>query len=111
MHNKVPFDVQKQKQVFMDLRDEFADLEEPSTSKEFREMPGQFQHIFQKKTPQNISKLKSFMSSCLVLIQDKDVITELQALIEETLVDLHPEKKVNQVNKKFKTGHELRINA
>ena len=50
-----------------------------------------------------------FLLSCLALIQDKDAIAELHALIEEALVDPHPENKVNQVSKKFKTGRELRM--
>ena len=51
------------------------------------------------------------MSSCLALIQDKDAIAKLQALIQETLVESHLEKKFNQVRKKFKTGHALRMTA
>ena len=42
-------------------------------------------------------------------IKDKYAIEELQALIEETPVEPPPEKRVNQVGKKFKTSHELRM--
>ena len=97
------FDVQKQKELLWDVRPEFVDVEEPSTSEEVREIPERFQCIFQKNIPQKVSNLKSFMSSCLTLIQDKDVITKLQAMIEETPIELQPEKKLNQVRKKFKT--------
>ena len=86
-------------------------LEEPSTSEEVKEMPERFQHIFQKKVPQKVSKLKSLLSSCLALIQDKYAIKELQELIKETLVEPQPKKRVNQVEKKFKTGHELRMST
>ena len=79
----------------MDVWPDFVDLEEPSTSEEVREMLEKFQHIFQKRVPQKVSKLKSLLSSCLALIQDKDAIEELQALIEETLVEPQPEKRVN----------------
>ena len=72
-------------------------------------MQEQFQQIFQKKNPQKVSKFKSFLSSCLLLIQDKDTIAELQALIEETPVEPQIGNKVNQVSKKFKTGCELRM--
>ena len=68
----------------MDVWPNFLDLEEPLISEEFRDMPERFHHIFQKKVPQNVSKLKSFLSSCLALIQDKDDVIELQELIEET---------------------------
>ena len=44
-----------------------------------------------------------------MLIQDKDVIVELQAMIEETPIEPRPEKKVNEVRKKLKNGHELRM--
>ena len=106
---KVPFYVQKHKQIFLNVRSEFVDPEQPSSSAEVREMLERFQQIFQNKVPHKVSKLKSFMSSCLVLIQDKDAITELQALIEETPEESHSERRVNQVKKKFKTRRELRM--
>ena len=49
------------------------------------------------------------MSSCLTLIQDKDVVAELQAMIEEIPVEPRPKKKVNQVRKKFKIDRKLRM--
>ena len=74
-------------------------------------MPERFQHTLQKKAPPKVSKLRTFLSSCLTLIQDKDVIAELQAMIEEISIEPQPENKFNQVWKKCKTGHELRMNA
>ena len=65
----------------MDVWHEFMDPEEPTTSKEVRDIPEWFQQIFQKKTPQKVSKLKLSLLSCLMLIQDKDAIAEWQALI------------------------------
>ena len=85
------------------------DLVEPSMSKEVKEMLKQFQRIFQKNVPQKVSKLKSLLSSCLTLIQDKDAIAELQEMIEEMPIEPRPEKNINQVRKKVKTGHELRM--
>ena len=95
----------------MDVRHEFVDPEEPSTSEEVRDISERFQQLFQKHLPKKFSKLKTFMSSCLALIQDKDSITELQALIEETLEVSQLGNKVNHVKKKFKTGRELRKTA
>ena len=37
-----------------------------------------------------------------MLMQDKDAIAELQAMIEDILVEPRLEKKFNQVRKKFK---------
>ena len=79
----------------MDVKHEFVDPKESTTSEEVREIPKQFQQIFQKKTPQKVRKLKLFLPNCLALIQDKDVVAELQALIEETPVERQPENKVN----------------
>ena len=93
----------------MDVRHDFVDPEEPSTLEKVKDMPERFYHIFQKKVPHKVSKLKSFLSSLLALIQDKDAITELQALIEETPVESQPRRKVNHVKKKFKMRHELRM--
>ena len=46
-----------------------------------------------------------------MLIQDKDAIAELQEIIDQIPVVPHIDKKVNQVRRKCKTGHELRMNA
>ena len=46
-----------------------------------------------------VSKLKEFFKSCLALINDKYVITELTSLIEETTKDLRTEKIVNHIEK------------
>ena len=51
------------------------------------------------------------MSSWLMLIQDKYAIAELHTIIDKIPVVPHIEKKVNQVRRKCKTGHELRINV
>ena len=55
--------------------------------------------------------MRPLLSSCLMLIQDKDAIAKLQAIIDEIPIVPHIEKKVNQVRRKCKTGHELRMNA
>ena len=68
------FDVQKHKEVLLDVRQEFVDIEVRSTFEEVKEMPKQFQPIFQKNVPQKVSKLKSFLESYLMLIQDKYAI-------------------------------------
>ena len=46
-----------------------------------------------------------------MLIQDKYAIAKLQAIIDEIPVETQIEKKVNQVWRKCKTGHKLRMNA
>ena len=86
-----------------------VDPEQSSTSVEVRETPERLEQLFQKHIQKKVSKLKSFLSSCLVLIHDKDFIAELQALIEETPLELQPERRVNHVRNKFKTGRELRM--
>ena len=68
-------------------------------------MPERFQHILQKKAPPKVSKLRTFLLSCLTLMQDKYAIAELQAMIEEIPIEPQPEKKVNQVWKKCKNGY------
>ena len=62
-----------------------------------------------KANPQKGSKLKSFLSICLALMQDKDVVAKLQGLIEETPEESQPERRVNQIKNMFKTGCELRM--
>ena len=45
---KVPFDVQKLKQGFLDVLPEFVDQEQSSTSIEITNMPECFQQLFKK---------------------------------------------------------------
>ena len=86
----------------MDIQSEFIGLKVPSTSAEVKEMPERFQRIFQKKVPLKVSKLKTFMSSCLTLMQEKYAIAEVQAMIEDIHVEPRPKNKFNQVRNKFK---------
>ena len=58
-----------------------------------------------------VSKLKEFFLSCLSLIQDKDVVTELITLIEEPQEEVQPDIRVNHVGKRLKIGRELRMIA
>ena len=74
-------------------------------------MPEQFQHLFQKKASTEVSKLRPLLSSWLVLIQYKDAIAELQAIIDNIPIVTPIEKKVNQIWQKFKTSREMRMNA
>ena len=98
-------------EVFLDVQMEFVDQEQPFTWVEVRDIPKHFQQLFRKQILEKVSKIKSFLSSCLALVQDKDVVAELQALIEETPVNLQPKRRVNHVKKKFKMGHELRMST
>ena len=101
----------KKKQVFWDVQSDFISPDVPSTSIQVKDMPERFQHLLQKKSSTEVSKLRPLLSSCVMLIQDKDVIAKLQAIIDEIPVVPHIKKKVNQVWKKCNTGHELRMNA
>ena len=73
----------------MDVCPEFVGIGQPSTSEQVKDMPKRFQKIFEQlvasKSTNKVSKIKSFMSSCLALIQDKDALAELEALIEMLL--------------------------
>ena len=46
-------------------------------------MPEHFEQLMRKPSVKKVSKLKEFFKSCLALINDKDVVIELIALIEE----------------------------
>ena len=77
------------------MQSKFISPDGPSTSAEVKDMPKRFQHLLQKKASPEVSKLRNLLSSCLMLIQDKDVIAELQAIIDEIHVEPQTEKKVN----------------
>ena len=70
-------------------------------------MPEIFEQLIRKLHTKKVSKLKEIFKSCLALIHDKDAVTDLKTLIEETIKDLQLEKKVNHIGKKVKTGQEL----
>ena len=115
VQKKTPLDVQEQKHIFMDVRPYFVGTEQPSTSGQVKDMPKKFQKIFEqqtaKKSVDKVSKLKPFLSSCLALIQDKDALAKLEALIKMLPEENPLAKKVNSVKTKFKTGHGLRMSA
>ena len=56
-----------------------------------------------------VSKLKEFFKNCLTLINDKDAVTELITLIEETPDDLRPKNRVNHIGNRLNVGRELRM--
>ena len=105
--NKSPLDVQKEKEVFLYVQPEFVDNNQPSTYRQVNTIPELFEHLLRKKTLKKVSNIKEFFKICLALINDKDVVTELETLIEETLDYLHPKKRVNLIEKELKIGQEL----
>ena len=109
---KVSFDVQKEKEVFLDALPKFLDKNQASTfvaivpRRSIVEIPEIFDQLFQKQLTRKVSKLKEFFKSCLSLTQDKDVVAELTTLIEEPQVELRPYIRANRVGKRLKIGHE-----
>ena len=79
------------------MQSEFICHDVPSTSTEVKDMPERFQHLLQKKASPEVSKLRPFLSICLMLIQDKYAIAKLQAIIDEIPIVPHTEKTINQV--------------
>ena len=72
-------------------------------------MPDRFDELFQHKPTGKVSKLKELFKSCLVIIQDKYVVAKLIALIEEPKEEVRPERRVNHIGKRLKTGREMRM--
>ena len=72
----------------MKVQPNFVDTNHLSTSGQVRSMPERFEQLIRRSPMKKVSKLKEFFKSCLALINDKDVVAELTALIEETLDDL-----------------------
>ena len=56
-----------------------------------------------------VGKLKEFFKSCLALIHDRYVVTELTTLIEENPKDLRLEKRDIHVEKRLRTSHKMRM--
>ena len=95
----------------MEERQEFVDTNQPSTSGQVRAMPKIFEQLIRRPPTKTVSKLKEFFKSCLALIHEKYVVTELTALIEYNTAYLRPERRVNQIGSKWKTCRELRMTA
>ena len=93
---KVPFDVQKEKEVSFDAHHEFVKRNQASNfvvvpiSNEgpILEMPQGFEQLFQRKPTKKVSKLKDLFKSGLALISDKDVVVELSTLVEESQISV-----------------------
>ena len=67
-------------------------------------MPKIFEQLIRRLPTKKVSKLKEFLKICLELIHDKYVVEKLTTLIENTSEDLRPEKRVNKIGSKWKTG-------
>ena len=74
-------------------------------------MPQLFKLLFQKKSTEHVNKLKYFFNFFLALIEDKDSLEKLAALVEEPQTSVKLEKKVNHIGKRLKIDYELKINS
>ena len=73
--NKVPFNVQKEKEVFLDVGPKIFRKNQASMSgRPIVRIPEKFDQLLQKKPTKNVSKLKEFLRSFLSLINNKDVV-------------------------------------
>ena len=72
----------------MEVRLEFIDTNQLSTSGRVKTMPKRFEELIRKTPMEKVSKLKEFFKIFLALINDKDVVVELTSIIEETPEDL-----------------------
>ena len=81
---KAPLDVQQEKEVFLEVRPEFVDTNQTSTSGQVKSMLERFEKLVRKSQMKNVSKLKENFNFFLALINDKYVVPEWIALIEET---------------------------
>ena len=82
MQKKSPLDVQQDKEFFLEMRLQFVDGNDPSTSAQVKTMLEWFEQLIKKPPMKNVTKIKEFFKSFLALINDKDVIPELTTLIE-----------------------------
>ena len=74
-------------------------------------MPERFDQLLRKQPTWKVSKLKELFKILLELIQYKYVVTELKYFIEEIQEEVWPEKRVNHIGKRLKTGRELRMTS
>ena len=88
--NKLPFYFQRENKIFLDALPKSVDRNKASASAhtlprgKVREMSEIFDQLFRKQLERKVSKLKEFFKICLSLIHDKDVVTKLTSLTEET---------------------------
>ena len=114
-HKRKYHSMSKKKEVFLDAHQEFLNIDKASTSTSISpegpilEMLERFDQLFRKEPVEKVSKLKEFFKSCLAIIQDKDVVAEFIALIEEPQEEVLTEIRVNHIGKILKTGRELRM--
>ena len=69
------------------MRPNFFDTNQASTFGQVKVMLERFEQFLRNQPLKKVSKLKEFFKSCLALIHDKDAVTELTTLIEETVKD------------------------
>ena len=72
---KSPLDIQQEKEVFLEARQDFVDTNKSTTSEKVRAMPKLFEQLIRKPPMKKVSKLKEIFKICLALIHDKDAFT------------------------------------
>ena len=96
--------------MFLDAWHEFFDINQASTSIVVQMssegpilgIPERLEQLLQRKSTAKVSKLKYLFKSCVALIEDKDAMEELAALVEEPQINVRLEKKVNHIGKDWK---------
>ena len=103
---KIPFDVEREKETFMEAKRYFAD---PSTPVAPAQQPQQ-QSQSQEASTDKVSTLSSFLQSCIKLLRNQNALNELQKFIAscEPQRSFGKEKTVNRVRR---TGREMRLHA
>ena len=87
--NKLPFDIQKENDVFFYVQNNFMDWNCASMFFDILlfddgpvlEIPPSFDQPLQRKTIEKVSNFKIFFKSCLSLVKYKDVMEELLDII------------------------------
>ena len=57
-HNKAPLDVQKDKGGFLEMRLQFVDANQPSTSTQVKAIPEQFEQLIRNPQIKKVNKIK-----------------------------------------------------
>jgi hypothetical protein len=115
------FDVQKEKEIFKEARQEFQkeDIASTSTAQHNKEapeyeMPPSLDHTNGMQPMGQVSTIKGFLQSCVKVLSDPSSVKILQNILEKCSIEtegkLEP-KTVNHLHTRRRTSREFRLNA
>ena len=98
------FDVRREKETFLEARQDFVDSDLPAPNKQHQQLQSQ------EDSQGQVSTLSLFLQSCIKLLRNQNALNELQKVIQSCEPHQSPDSE-RAVSRVRRTGREMRLHA